>query len=95
MIAGLPPSSDPQAATGQLEKSSMCFGAITALMNSESFFRPEFAMCPPQNSKISLAQMTLVIADYLKKHPEKLNGNFYALAAFALHQTWPCPEGGR
>jgi Rap1a immunity proteins len=73
----------------------MCFGAITALMNLEPFFKPEFAMCPPQGSRISYSQMVSVIAAYLRNHPEKLHENFHLLVALALHLAWPCPEGGR
>jgi hypothetical protein len=87
------PHEDADAAT-LLEKSPMCFGAVTALMNLEPFFKPEFAMCPPKDSKISYAQMILVIAAYLRNHPEKLPENFHFLSALALHLAWPCPEGG-
>jgi hypothetical protein len=69
----------------------MCFGAVTALMNLEPFFKPEFAMCPPQGSRVSYSQMLLVIAAYLRSHPEKLHENFHLLAALALHLAWPCP----
>jgi hypothetical protein len=55
----------------QFEKTPMCFGAVTAIINLEPFLKPEFAMCPPKGSKISYGQMILVIADYLKKHPEQ------------------------
>ena len=63
-------------------------------MNLEPFFKPEFAMCPPRDSKISHGQAILVIAAYLR-NPEKLHENFHFLAALALNLAWPCPEGGR
>jgi hypothetical protein len=74
----------------QFEKTPMCFGAVTAIMNLEPFLKPEFAMCPPKGSKISYGQVILVIADYLKKHPEQLHENFHMLAVFALNTAWPC-----
>jgi hypothetical protein len=89
------PRSDPEASADRFEKASMCLGAVTALMNLEPFFKPEFGMCPPLNTKISYYQMVLVVTAYLKNHPEKLHENFHFLAALALHKAWPCPEGGR
>ena len=89
------PRSGPEASADRFEKASMCFGAVTALMNLEPFFKPEFGMCPPPNTKISYYQMVLVVAANLKNHPEKLHENFHFLAALALHQAWPCPEGAR
>jgi hypothetical protein len=74
----------------QFEKAPMCLGAVTAIMNLEPFLKPEFAMCPPKGSKISYGQMILVIADYLKKHPEQLHENFHMLAVLALNTAWPC-----
>jgi hypothetical protein len=94
-MEGRPLPPDPEVAASQLDKSVMCLGAITALMNLEPFFKPEFGMCPPKDTKISYYQMVLVIAAFLKNHPEKLHENFHFLGALALHQAWPCPEGGR
>jgi hypothetical protein len=74
----------------QFEKAPMCFGAVTAIINLEPFLKPEFAMCPTKGSKISYGQMILVIADYLKKHPEQLHENFHMLAVLALNTAWPC-----
>jgi hypothetical protein len=91
IMEGRPPPSDQEAVASQLEKATMCFGAVTALMNLEPFFKPEFAMCPPQGSRVSYSQMLSVIAAYLRNHPEKLHENFHLLAALALHLAWPCP----
>jgi hypothetical protein len=88
-----PPSAD--ATMQRLEQAGPCFAAVTALMELEPFFAPEFAMCPPPGAKVSHAQAHLVIAEFLKKHPEKLNENFHRLAALALALTWPCPAGAR
>jgi hypothetical protein len=86
--------SDPAMAANRLDKSIMCLGAVTALVSLEPFLKPEFGMCPPRGRKISDAQMILVIAAYLRNHPEELHENFHILAAHALHLAWPCPEGG-
>jgi hypothetical protein len=75
----------------QFEKTPMCFGAVTAIINLEPFLKPEYAMCPPKDGKISYGQMILVIADYLKKHPEQLHENSHMLAVLALNIAWPCP----
>jgi hypothetical protein len=83
IMEGNPPSD-------ALDKAPMCFGAVTAIINLEPFLKPEFAMCPPEGSKISYGQMILVIADYLKKHPEQLHKNFHMLAMLALNTAWPC-----
>src|ERR1700730_17444044 len=95
IMEGRPSPSDQEATASQLEKATMCFGAVTALMNLEPLFKPEFAMCPPQASRISYSQTVSVIAAYLRNHLEKLHENFHLLAALALHLAWPCPEGGR
>src|SRR5215472_5575957 len=63
----------------QLDKAPMCFGAITAIMNLEPLLRPEFGMCPPKEAQISFGQIVLVVADYLKKHPDQLDKNFHLL----------------
>jgi hypothetical protein len=73
-----------------LEKAPMCFGAVTAIMNLEPFLKPEAAMCPPEGTRITFAQMILVVAKYLKTHPEQLHQNFHMLAVLALHEAWPC-----
>ena len=69
---------------------AMCFGSVTAISNLEPFLKPEYAMCPPKGTKITYAQLILVVAKYLKMHPEQLNYNFHMLAMFALHNAWPC-----
>lgn len=83
----------PGSGIGQLEQATMCFGSVTAIANLEAFFQPQFAMCPPQGSTISYAQMILVVAAYLRNHPEQLHQNFHGLAAVALATAWPCPSG--
>jgi Rap1a immunity proteins len=88
-----PPTADSMRE--QLEQASPCFAAVTALMELEPLFAPEFAMCPLAGTKVSNAQVHLVIAEFLKKHPEKLHENFHRLAALALALTWPCPIGAR
>jgi Rap1a immunity proteins len=88
-----PPTADSMRE--QLEQASPCFAAVTALMELEPLFAPEFAMCPPAGTKVSNAQVHLIIAEFLKKHPEKLHENFHRLAALAVALTWPCPIGAR
>jgi Rap1a immunity proteins len=78
------------ASTDALDKAPMCFGAMTAIINLEPFLKPEAAMCPPKGTKITYAQMILVVAKYLKTHPEQLHENFHMLAMLALHEAWPC-----
>jgi hypothetical protein len=78
----------------QFEQPLMCIQAVTALMDLEPFLKPELAMCPPEGTKISYAQMTWVVAAYLRNHPEQLHDNIHVLAARSLHQAWPCPAGG-
>jgi hypothetical protein len=41
-------------------------------MNLEPFFKSEFAVCPPADSKVSFAQMVLAITAHLKSHPQQL-----------------------
>jgi hypothetical protein len=78
------------ASEKQYDKAPMCFGAVTAIINLEPFLKPEYAMCPPKGSKISYGQIILVIAAYLKNHPEQLDNNFHMLAVLALNTAWPC-----
>jgi hypothetical protein len=78
------------APSDALDKASMCFGALTAIIKLEPFLKPEAAMCPPKGTKITYAQMILVVVNYLKTHPEKLHQNFHMLAMLALHEAWPC-----
>jgi Rap1a immunity proteins len=90
IVEGRPSPSDQDLAANPLVKATMCFGAVTALVNLEPFFKPEFGMCPPEGGRVSYAQAVLVIAAYLRNHPEKLHENFHSLAAVALHLAWPC-----
>jgi len=92
IVQGKRPAADSEDAAKQLQKAAICFGAITAIMKLEPFFKPELAACPPTDNKTSSAQMVLVITDYLKKHPEQLQNNFHQLAATTLAAAWPCPK---
>jgi hypothetical protein len=82
-----------RASEKDYDKAPMCFGAITAVISLEPFLRPEYAMCPPPRNKISYGQIVLVVATYLKNHPERLDENFHVLAALALNKAWPCTKG--
>ena len=92
IVQGKHPAADSEDAAKQLKQAAICFGAVTAIMNLEPFFKPEFAMCPPSDSKVSFNQMVLAITTYLKNHPEQFHNNFHQLAATALATTWPCPK---
>jgi len=92
IVQGKHPAADSEETAKQLKQAAICFGAVTAIMNLEPFFKPEFAMCPPADSKVSFAQMVLVITTHLKNHPEQLQNNFHQTAATALATTWPCSK---
>jgi hypothetical protein len=76
--------SNPQVGADDLDKAPMCLGAITAITKLEPLLKPEFAMCPPSG------QTVLVVANYLRNHPEQLHENFHRLAVTALREAWPC-----
>jgi hypothetical protein len=92
IVQGKHPAADSEDATKQLRQAAICFGAVTTIMNVEGFFKPEFAVCPPDNTKISVNQTVPVITGYLKNHPERLRDNFHQLAVTALAAAWPCPK---
>jgi hypothetical protein len=92
IVQGKRPAADSEDAAKQLKQAAICFGAVTAIMNLEPFFKTEFAMCAPSDSKISFAQMVLAVASHLKGHPEQLRNNFHQLAATALATAWPCAK---
>jgi hypothetical protein len=92
IVQGKHPAADSDDATKQLRRAAICFGAVTAIMNVEPFFKSEFAVCPPADTKVSFAQMILVITAYLKNHPERLHDNFHQLAVTALAAAWPCSK---
>ncbi len=92
IVQGKHPAADSEDAAKQLKQAAICFGAVTAIMNVELFFKPEFAMCPPADSKVSFAQMVLAITAQLKNHPEQLHENFHQLAVNALATAWPCSK---
>jgi hypothetical protein len=85
-------AADSEDATKQLRQAAICFGAVTTIMNVEGFFKPEFAVCPPEGTKVSVNQMIPVITGYLKNHPERLRDNFHQLAVTALAAAWPCSK---
>src|ERR1039458_6635687 len=92
IVQGKHPATDSEDAAKQLKQAAICFGAVTAIMNLEPFFKPEFAVCPPADSKVSFPQMVLAITTHLKNHPDQLHNNFHQLAAVALATTWPCSK---
>jgi hypothetical protein len=92
IVQGRHPAADSEDAAKQLRQAAICFGAITAIMNLEPLFKPESAVCPPADSKISFSQMVLVVTTYLKAHPEQIQNNFHRTAAAALAVTWPCAQ---
>src|SRR5664280_2271747 len=89
---GKHPAADSENAAKQLKQAAICFGAVTAIMNLEPFFKPEFAVCPPADGKVSFAQMVLAVTTHLKNHPEQLQNNFHQTAATALAAAWPCSK---
>jgi hypothetical protein len=89
---GKHPAADSTEAAKQLRRAALCFGAMTAIMNLEAYFKPEFAMCPKADKTVSLNQMVLTVTGYLKNHPEQLRDNFHRVAATALAAAWPCPK---
>jgi len=92
IVQGKHPAADSPEATNQLRQAAICFGAITAIMNVESYFKPEFAVCPPADTKVTLAQMVLAVTARLKNYPEQRQDNFYRLAVAALAEAWPCSK---
>ena len=92
IVRGKHPAADSEETAKQLKQAAICFGAVTAIMNLEPFFKPEFAVCPPADSKVSFPQMVLAITTHLKNHPDQLHNNFHQLAATALATTWPCSK---
>ena len=92
IVQGKHPAADSEDAAKQLKQAAICFGAVTAIMNLEPFFKPEFGVCPPADSKVSLAQMVLVITTHLKNHPEQLQNNSHQTAVTALATAWPCSK---
>jgi hypothetical protein len=92
IVQGERPAADSEDAAKQLKQAAICFGAVTAIMNLEPFFKSKFAVCPPADSKVSFAQMVLAITAHLKSHPQQLRENFHQLAATALATAWPCSK---
>ena len=92
IVQGKRPAADSEDAAKQLRQAALCFGAVTALMNLEPYFKAEFAACPPDASKVTSSQVVLIVTDHLKSHPEQLTGNFHQLAASALAAKWPCAK---
>jgi hypothetical protein len=92
IVQGKHPAADSEDASKQLRQAAICFGAVTTIMNVEAFFKPEFAICPPEGTKISFAQMILAVTAYLKNNPARLQDNFHRLAVTALAAAWPCSK---
>jgi len=96
IVQGKHPAADSENAARQLRQATGCFAAVSAIMMLEPLFKPEFAACPPANilvdSKVTLAQMILVITSYFKNHPEQTSNNFHQTAVTALAAAWPCPK---
>ena len=52
----------------------------------------DYAACPPAGSKVTSNQVVLIVAEYLKSHPDQLSNNFHQLAVGALAAAWPCAK---
>jgi hypothetical protein len=92
IVQGKRPAADSDEMAKQLRRAAICFGAVTAIMNLEPLFKPEFAACPPAGSPVTSAQVVRIVTDYLKSHPEQLGSNFHQLAVTALAAAWPCAK---
>jgi hypothetical protein len=92
LAQGKRPAADSEDAAKQLRQAAICNGALTAIMNVEAYFKPEYAMCGPDGSKIAFPQVVLTVTAYLKGHPERLQENFHQVAVAALAQAWPCTK---
>jgi Rap1a immunity proteins len=92
IVQGKRPSADSEDAAKQLRQAAICFGAVTAIMNLEPFFKPEYSACPPPDKKTSFNQAVLAVTAHLKSHPEQLTNNFHQLAATAIAASWLCPR---
>jgi hypothetical protein len=92
IVQGKRPAADSEDAAKQLRQAAICNGALTAIMNVEPYFKSEYAVCAPDGATISFAQIVLVVATYLKNHPERLRENFHQLAVAALAAAWPCSK---
>src|ERR1700730_10162612 len=92
IVQGKRPAADSENASKQLRQAAICFGAVRAIMNLESLFKPEFVACPPVDGRVLLDQMVVVITAYLKSHPEQLQSNFHQLAVTSLVAAWPCSK---
>lgn len=84
------PAADSEDAAAQLRKAALCFGAMTAIMNLEAIFKPEFVACPPKDKPVSVDQMVPIVVAYLKNHREQLRDTFHQTAVKALATAWPC-----
>jgi len=48
------------------------------------------ALCIPE--EISNGELTAIVAEWLKKHPDRLNNIALSEIVLALHTAFPCPE---
>ena len=92
IVQGKRPAADSEDASKQLRQAAIGFGAVTAIMNVEQYFKPEFAACPPKDTKLTADKMIPIVTAFLKNHPERMQENFHQLAVGALAAAWPCPK---
>lgn len=92
IVQGKRPAANSEDAAKQLRKAAICFGGVTAIINLEPLFKADYAACPPAGSKVTSAQVILIVTDYLKSHPDQLRNNFHQLAVTALAAAWPCTK---
>ena len=92
LVQGKRPAADSEDAAKQLRQAAICNGALTAIMNVEAYFKSEYAVCAPDGTTISFAQIVLVVTTYLKNHPERLRENFHQLAVAVSAAAWPCSK---
>lgn len=69
------------------DESVLCVGYVNGIADAMIY---ENIFCSP--SRATHEQFTLIVKDYLSKHPEKLHIHAGILVLDALAEAFPCPE---
>lgn len=79
-----------RGSSGFVEKTYECIAYVTGAVDAFNTVREasKLKRCIPPD--VTIDRLRIVTVDYLRDHPETLNGSASNLVFAAINKTWPC-----
>ena len=66
----------------------ICIGTVEALRFVGDSLKSAFSICVPDD--VSQGDVVRAVIEWAQQNPKVLDTEFIGVAAFALHEKWPC-----